>query len=81
MARLGQYRCFFLDATGSVRTHETIESPDEEGAVDMARSMWNHRPHYHGIEVWRGACRLYFDTRLPEIPSFVMHSAMAALRR
>jgi len=69
-----QYYCYFLDSTGSVGTNETIECAGEQEAVDTAREIWDHRPHYHGIELWRGARRVHMEVRLPEVPAFVIGS-------
>jgi len=75
MRNMIQYRCFFLDSTGAVRSDEMIECWEDQDAVETARDMLEHRPHYHGIELWRGARRLHMEVRLPEIPPFTIRTA------
>jgi hypothetical protein len=75
MENLAQYRCYFLDSTGSLATDETIECSGEQEAVDMALTMLQRRPHYHGIELRKGARVVHMEVRIPEVPYFVMTSA------
>ena len=75
MQNLTQYRCYFLDSTGSLASNETIECSGERDAVDMALTMLQGRPHYHGIELWKGARVVHMEVRLPEAPAFVIRSA------
>jgi hypothetical protein len=75
---LAQYRCYFLDSTGSLASNETIECSGEHEAVDIALTMLQRRPHYHGIELWKGARVVHMEVRLPEIPRFVIRSARQA---
>jgi hypothetical protein len=75
MSNMVQYRCFFLDSTGAVRSDEMIECWEDQDAVETARDMLEHRPHYHGIELWRGARRVHMEVRLPDIPTFTIRTA------
>jgi len=72
---LAQYRCYFLDSTGSLASNETIECSGEREAVDMALTMLQRRPHYHGIELWKGARVVHMEVRLPQMPTFIIRSA------
>jgi hypothetical protein len=75
MMSLAQYRCYFLDSTGSIGSDETIECFGEQDAVAAARDMLEHRPHYHGVELWKGARRIHMEVRVPEVPAFVIRAA------
>ncbi len=75
MTNLVQYRCYFLDSTGSIGSDEMIECREEQDAVETARDMLGHRPHYHGIGLWRGARRVHMEIRLPDIPTFTIRTA------
>jgi hypothetical protein len=75
MTNLMQYRCYFLDSTGSIGSDEMIECRREQDAVEIARDMLEHRPHYHGIELWRGARRVHMEIRLPDIPAFTIRTS------
>jgi len=75
VANIVQYRCYFLDSTGSIRSDETIECRYEQDAVETARDMLERRPYYHGIELWRGARRVHMEVRLPEVPAFTIRSS------
>lgn len=75
MPGMVQYRCYFLDSTGSIGSDETIECVREQDAVETARDMLDHRPHYHGIELWRGARRVHIEVRVPDIPEFTIRTS------
>jgi hypothetical protein len=81
MQNLAQYRCYFLDSTGSLASNETIECSNEQQAVDMALIMLERRPHYHGIELRKGARVVYTEVRLPEISAFVIRSLQPTRKR
>ncbi|MGH6994559.1 MAG: hypothetical protein ACREQE_08385 [Candidatus Binataceae bacterium] len=74
MAHSAQYRCYFLDSTGSIQSDETIRCAVELDAVETARDLLEHKPHYHGIELWRGARRVHTEMRLPDIPAYIIRS-------
>lgn len=85
---MGQYRCLFLNGAGSVEGHEVVNSRDEMEAVMLAKDMWRHRPHYFGMEVWRGgrcvhAARrpVHAEIRLPAAPVFALSDNAAGAKR
>ena len=76
MARAVHYRCYFLDAAGSIHSSETIAAATEADAIGVALRRWEGRRQCRGIELWQGHRRLYVDVRSasPE-REFTLHMA------
>jgi hypothetical protein len=47
-----QYRCFLLDACGTIRGAELIGAENDAEAWHQAIELLGRRPHFRAVEVW-----------------------------
>lgn len=47
-----QYRCFLLDARGTIRGAELIGAENDAEAWHKAIELLGQRPHFRDVEVW-----------------------------
>jgi 1,2-phenylacetyl-CoA epoxidase PaaB subunit len=56
-----EYRCYFLTQDGHFAAREDFTAPNDEQAIERARSLYLRRdPPHHGFELWenrRIVCR------------------------
>ncbi|MGH7089039.1 MAG: hypothetical protein ACREFQ_09080 [Stellaceae bacterium] len=58
---MADYRCYFLDAQGAIRSVREIESVSDSDAVNMARDAFAQQRHFRGFELWQRNRRVHLE--------------------
>jgi len=57
------FRCYFLDAVGSIQSSENVQTDNLDQAVERVLVMLAERPQHAGFELWQGTRRLHTHIR------------------
>jgi hypothetical protein len=58
-----QYRCYFLDESDAILSHNDIECAGDGEAAQVALGMLRERSRDHAVEVWERARQIFYQVR------------------
>jgi len=71
VAPMLDYRCYFLDAEGHIRSRREFEAKDDTEGVVLARALYavyaECAPSHHGFELWQRS-RLILTEKADAMP-------------